>query len=49
VTTIILVATLAFAFAAGPLGSLPLAMIYHWVGNYLFNLVFLIMAAFGVG
>lgn len=45
----ILVGGLAFAFAAGPLGSLPLAMIYHWVGNFLFNMVFLIMATLGLG
>jgi membrane protease YdiL (CAAX protease family) len=45
----VLVGGLAFAFAAGPLGSLPLAMVYHWVGNYLFNIVFLILAALGVG
>jgi membrane protease YdiL (CAAX protease family) len=45
----VLVGGLCFAFAAGPLGSLPLAMVYHWVGNYLFNLVFLTLAAMGVG
>jgi membrane protease YdiL (CAAX protease family) len=45
----ILVGGLSFAFAAGPLGSLPLAMIYHWVGNFLFTMVYLIMAAMGVG
>ena len=45
----ILIGGLAFAFAAGPLGSLPLAMVYHWVGNFLFNIVFLVMAALGVG
>ncbi|MFC1879020.1 lysostaphin resistance A-like protein [Chloroflexota bacterium] len=45
----ILVGGLGFAFTAGPLGSLPLAMIFHWVGNFLFNLIFLIMAATGVG
>jgi membrane protease YdiL (CAAX protease family) len=44
----ILVGGLAFAFAAGPLASLPLAMIFHWVGNFLFQVVFLVMAAFGV-
>lgn len=37
------------AVAAGPLGSLPLAMTYHWVGNSLFQVFFLAMAAFGVG
>lgn len=45
----ILVGGLGFAFAAGPLGSLPLAMVYHWVGNFLFNMIFLIMAALGAG
>lgn len=45
----ILVGGLSFAFAAGPLGSLPLAMVYHWVGNFLFPMVFLFIAAFGVG
>jgi membrane protease YdiL (CAAX protease family) len=45
----ILVGGLCFAFAAGPLGSLPLAMIYHWVGNYLFQIIFMILAAIGAG
>jgi membrane protease YdiL (CAAX protease family) len=45
----ILVGGLSFAFAAGPLGSLPLAMVYHWVGNFLFQMVFLVRAALGVG
>jgi membrane protease YdiL (CAAX protease family) len=45
----ILVGGLAFAFAFGPLDSLPLAMVYHWAGNFLFQMVFLVMAAFGVG
>jgi membrane protease YdiL (CAAX protease family) len=45
----IFVGGLAFAFAAGPLGSLPLAMIYHWAGNFLMNLVFMLMAALGIG
>jgi membrane protease YdiL (CAAX protease family) len=45
----IFIGGLAFAFAAGPLGSLPLAMIYHWAGNFLINLVFLTMAALGMG
>ncbi len=45
----ILVGGLCFALAAGPLGSLPLAMIYHWIGNYLLQMVFLVMAAMGVG
>jgi membrane protease YdiL (CAAX protease family) len=45
----ILVGGLSFAFAAGPLGSLPLAMVFHWIGNFLFQLVFLVQAAFGLG
>jgi membrane protease YdiL (CAAX protease family) len=45
----ILVGGLAFAFAMGPLGSLPLAMLYHWIGNFLFNMIFLVMAALGAG
>jgi membrane protease YdiL (CAAX protease family) len=45
----ILVGGLAFAFAAGPLGSLPLAMLYHWVGNFLFSMAFLLAAALGLG
>ncbi len=44
-----LVGGMAFAFAAGPLGSLPLAMLYHWIGNFLFNLIFMLMAAMGLG
>ena len=45
----ILIGGLSFAFAVGPLGSLPLAMVYHWVGNFLFQMVFLITAALGAG
>jgi membrane protease YdiL (CAAX protease family) len=45
----ILVGGLSFAFAFGPLGSLPLAMLFHWVGNFLFQMVFLVMAALGGG
>ena len=45
----ILVGGLSFAFAFGPLGSLPLAMLFHWVGNFLFQMVFLVMAALGAG
>ena len=45
----ILVGGLSFAFAAGPLSSLPLAMVFHWIGNFLFNMIFLFMAALGVG
>jgi membrane protease YdiL (CAAX protease family) len=45
----ILVGSLAFAFAAGPLESLPLAMAYHWAGNFLFQMVFLTLAALGAG
>jgi membrane protease YdiL (CAAX protease family) len=45
----ILVGGLSFALAAGPLGSLPLAMVFHWVGNFLFQTVFLVMAVLGIG
>ena len=45
----ILVGGLGFAFTFGPLGSLPLAMIFHWIGNFLFQTVFLVMAALGLG
>jgi membrane protease YdiL (CAAX protease family) len=45
----ILVGSLGFAFVFGPLGSLPLAMIFHWIGNFLFQTVFLVMAIFGLG
>ena len=45
----ILIGGLSFAFAFGPLGSLPLAMVYHWVGNFLFPMVFLFLAALGLG
>lgn len=45
----ILVGGLCFAFAAGPLGSLPLALVYHWVGNYLIQMIFLFMAVVGAG
>jgi len=41
----ILVGGLSFAFAAGPLGSLPLAMLFHWIGNFLIQLIFLFQAA----
>ena len=44
----ILVGGLSFAYAAGPLASLPLAMTYHWIGNFLFSIVFLVLAAAGV-
>jgi hypothetical protein len=26
-----------------------LAMVFHWVGNYLFQMIFLVMAALGAG
>jgi len=40
----ILVGGLTFAFVAGPLGSLPLAMAFHWIGNFLIQMVFLFQA-----
>jgi membrane protease YdiL (CAAX protease family) len=43
----ILIGGLGYAFAAGPLGSLPLAMVFHWAGNSLFQTVFLVMALLG--
>jgi membrane protease YdiL (CAAX protease family) len=43
----ILVGGLSFAFAAGPLASLPLAMVFHWVGNFLLSMIFLVAAAAG--
>jgi membrane protease YdiL (CAAX protease family) len=45
----ILVGGLGFVFAAGPLGSLPLAMLFHWVGNFFFQMVFLVLASLGLG
>jgi hypothetical protein len=45
----ILVGGLSFALTAGPLGSLPLAMMYHWIGNFLFKIVFMVAAALGLG
>jgi membrane protease YdiL (CAAX protease family) len=45
----ILVGGLGFAFTFGLLGSLPLAMVFHWIGNFLFQMVFLVMAALGLG
>ena len=45
----ILIGGLSFAFVAGPLASLPLAMVFHWIGNYLFTMIYLIMAALGAG
>lgn len=44
----ILIGGLGFAFTFGPLGSLPLAMLFHWVGNFLVVTIFLVMAAFGI-
>jgi membrane protease YdiL (CAAX protease family) len=44
----ILVGGLGFAFVFGPLGSLPLAMLFHWIGNFLIVSIFLVMAALGM-
>jgi membrane protease YdiL (CAAX protease family) len=38
----ITVAGLSFAFMAGPVGSLPLAMISHWLGNFLIPMLLLV-------
>jgi membrane protease YdiL (CAAX protease family) len=43
----LLIGGLSFAFAAGPLGSLPLAMVYHWVGNFLMQMFSLVQVALG--
>jgi hypothetical protein len=40
---------LGFAFAVGLLGNLPLVMLYHGLGNYLFQLVMLIQVCLGLG
>lgn len=45
----ILVGGLGLAFTAGPLNSLPLAMVFHWAGNFLLPMSFLVMAALGAG
>ena len=45
----ILVGGLGVAFAAGLLGSLPLAMVFDWIGNFLMSMIFLVVAAAGVG
>jgi len=37
------------AFVFGPLGSLPLAMIFHWLANDLLNLIVTIPVVFGAG
>lgn len=39
----------ALAYVFGPLGSLPLAMIFHWLANDLFPLMGTIPAVFGGG
>jgi membrane protease YdiL (CAAX protease family) len=44
----LLIGGLSFAFAAGPLGSLPLAMVYHWVGNFLIQMFSLVQVALGI-
>jgi membrane protease YdiL (CAAX protease family) len=38
---------LGFALVAGPLGSLPLAMLFHWSGNFLLAVLAMIPAVFG--
>ena len=45
----LLAGSLGLAFFAGPLGSLPLAMLFHWFANYFFALLSMIPAVFGVG
>jgi CAAX protease family protein len=38
---------LAFALLGGPVGSVPLAMLLHWVGNWLLGLIAGIPLVFG--
>jgi membrane protease YdiL (CAAX protease family) len=45
----LLPAALAFSFAFGPLGSLPIAMIYHYLGNFLFPIILAVPVVFGAG
>lgn len=40
----IFVGALCFGIAAGPLGSVRLAVVYHWVGNYLLPVAMLFIA-----
>lgn len=42
-------ASLFWAFAFGPMGSLPLAMAYHWFGNFFLSLIMLVLAVLGFG
>jgi membrane protease YdiL (CAAX protease family) len=44
----IFVGGLCFAFAAGPLGSLPLAMAYHWAGNFFLQIISMLLLAMGL-
>lgn len=44
----VLVGGLFFSFAAGPMGSLPLAMLFHWIGNFLLPVILLALAVFGI-
>jgi membrane protease YdiL (CAAX protease family) len=41
--------SLGFAFVAGPLGSLPLTMLFHWFNSFFFALLSMIPVVFGVG
>jgi hypothetical protein len=45
----ILVGGLGYPFAAGHLGSLILAMVYHSIGNLLYKIIYLPLAVIGVG
>ena len=40
---------LGMALLAGPIGSLPLSMLFHWVGNFLFAFLGMTPAVFGAG
>src|SRR3712207_2739458 len=41
--------SLAFALLGGPVGSVPLAMLLHWAGNFLLGLIAGIPLVFGGG
>lgn len=43
----VFVAGMSFAFLAGPVGSLPVAMIAHWLGNYVIPVVLLAKEVLG--
>ncbi len=44
----VLVGALCFGFAAGPLKSVRLAILYHWIGNYLLPVGMLFLAVMNI-